>query len=146
MKRNRKQLAKFLATFTWFMLFFFWPIRRQRWPPGVCLAETFHFLLFLCIPQLILTTLDRNQVRDVFYLVLCLVDPSTKMAVPASDWLRHFRLPSTTLERILLQEALLQVLTSLAKFVFFVCRSLNKGSLWLAEILFGTFFFTFLIL
>ena len=71
---------------------FFGPIGKTRWPPWHLIGwDIFDF--FFETAEQISTKLDRKQDLNVFYQV-CVIgaDRKNKMAVPASDWLRHFRL------------------------------------------------------
>ena len=74
------------------------------------------------------TKLDRKQDLNVLYQVLCFwADRKNKMAAPASDWLRHFRLLLWNhwngIQQIFTGS---KISTSSSKFVFFSDRSENK--------------------
>ena len=74
------------------MFVFFGPNGKTRWPHRVLIGwDTFDF--FSETAEGNSTKLDRKQDLNVLYQV-CVFrsDQKTKMAVPASDWLRHFRL------------------------------------------------------
>ena len=68
---------------------FFGPIGKIRWPHRARIGrDTFDFSE---TAEGNSTKLDRKQDRNVLYQV-CVFrsDQTTKMAAPASDWLRHF--------------------------------------------------------
>ena len=69
---------------------FFGPIGKTRWPPRALIGwDTFDF--FSKTAEGNLTKLDRKQDLNVLYQVCVFrADWKTKMAAPASDWLRHF--------------------------------------------------------
>ena len=69
---------------------FFGPIGKTRWPPWPLIGrDTFDF--FSRTTQGNSTKLDRKQDLNLLYQVCVFwADRKTKMAAPASDWLRHF--------------------------------------------------------
>ena len=71
---------------------FFGPIRKTRWPPWPLIGwDIFDFSSETAEQNL--TKLYRKQDLNVLYQVCVFrVDRKNKMAIPASDWLRHFRL------------------------------------------------------
>ena len=71
---------------------FFGPIAKIRWPPWPLIGwDIFDF--FSETAEGNSTKLDRKQDLNVFYQVWVFwADQKNKMATPASDWLRHFRL------------------------------------------------------
>ena len=73
-------------------LCFFGPIGKTIWPPWPLIGwDIFDFSSE--IAERNSTKLDRKQDLNVLYQVcVCRADPKNKMAVLASDWLRHFRL------------------------------------------------------
>ena len=70
---------------------FFRPIGKPRWPPWPLIGwDIFDFSSETAERKL---KLDRKQDLNVLYQVCVFrADPKNKMAAPASDWLRHFRL------------------------------------------------------
>ena len=78
---------KILTSSTKFV--FFGPIRKTRWPPWPLIGwDIFDFS-----SERNSAKLDRKQERIVLYKVCVFrADRKNKMAVLASDWLRHFRL------------------------------------------------------
>ena len=66
--------------------------RKTRWPPWPLIGWVI-FDFFSETAERNSTNLDRKQDLNVFYQV-CVIgaDRKNKMAVQASDWLRHFRL------------------------------------------------------
>ena len=79
--KNSTSSAKFV---------FFGPIGKTRWPPGALIGwDTFDF--FSKTAEGNSTKLDWKQDLNVLYQVCVFwADWKTKMAAPASDWLRHF--------------------------------------------------------
>ena len=71
---------------------FFGPIGKTRWPPWPLIGwDIFNFSSEAAEQNS--TKLDRKQDLNVFYQVCVFrADRKNKMAVLASDWLRHFRL------------------------------------------------------
>ena len=71
---------------------FFGPIRKKRWPPWPLIGwDIFDFSFETA--EWNSTELDRKQDLKALYQVCVFhVDRKNKMAAPASDWLRHFRL------------------------------------------------------
>ena len=71
---------------------FFGPIEKLRWPPWPLIGwDIFDF--FSETAERNSTKLDRKQDLSVLYQVFVFrADKKNKMAVLASDWLRHFRL------------------------------------------------------
>ena len=67
---------------------FFGPIGKTRWSPGLWFAE-----IFSTSPLQTLNGIDRKQDLNVIYEVYVFrSDWKNKMAAPACDWLKHFRL------------------------------------------------------
>ena len=71
---------------------FFRPIRKTRWPPWPLIGwDIFDFSSETAERKS--TKLDRKQDLNALYqFCVFRADPKNKMAVLASDWLRHFRL------------------------------------------------------
>ena len=71
---------------------FFEPIGKTRWPPWPLIGwDIFDFSSETAERNS--TKLDRKQDLNVLYQVCVFrADRKNKMAAPASDWLRHFRL------------------------------------------------------
>ena len=82
--------SKLLTSSTKFV--FFVPIWKTRWPPQPLIGwEIFYFSDETAERNS--KKLDRKQDRKVLYQVCVFwADWKNKMAAPASDWLRHFRL------------------------------------------------------
>ena len=82
--------SKLLTSSTKFVLF--GPIWKQDGRPGLWLAEKFWTSLMKPLTEL-KKKLDRKQDLKVLYQICVFrADLKNKMASPASDWLRHFRL------------------------------------------------------
>ena len=71
---------------------FFGPIRKTKWPPWPLIGwDIFDFSHKTAEQNS--TKLDRKQDLNVLYQIWVFrADRKNKMAAPASDWLRHFRL------------------------------------------------------
>ena len=71
---------------------FFGPIGKTRWPPWPLISrDIFDFFSETAEPNWM--KFDRKQDLNALYQVCVFrADRKNKMAVPASDWLRHFRL------------------------------------------------------
>ena len=71
---------------------FFGPIRKTKWPPRPLIGwDIFDFSVETAKQNS--TKLDREQDLKALYQVCVFrADQKKKMATPASDWLRHFRL------------------------------------------------------
>ena len=74
------------------MFVFFGPMGKTRWPPWPLIGQDI-FDFFSETAERNSTKLDRKQDLNVLYQVCVLrANRKNKMAVLASDWLRHFRL------------------------------------------------------
>ena len=77
----------------------FGPIGKTRWPPWPLIGWNI-FDFFSETAERKSTKLERKQDLNVFYQVCVFwADRKNKMAAPASDWLRHFRLLHETAEQ-----------------------------------------------
>ena len=74
------------------MFVFFGPVGKTRWPPQPLIGwDIFDFFSETALRNS--TKLDRKQDVNVLYQVCVFrADQKNKMAAPASDWLRYFRL------------------------------------------------------
>ena len=73
-------------------VFFFGPIGKTRWPPWPLIGRD-NFDISSETAERNSTKLDRKQDLKALYQVCVFrADQKNKMAAPASDWLRHFRL------------------------------------------------------
>ena len=86
MKLDRKQDLNVL-----YQVCVFWPIGKTRWPPDLWLVETFWLLLWNRWTEFNETWQESKSQRP---LPSCCfrADQKNKMATPAPDLLRHFRL------------------------------------------------------
>ena len=123
------------------MFVFFGPIGKTRWPPWPLIGwDIFDFSFETAERNSFI--LGRKQDLNVHYQVCVFrADRKNKMAAPASDWLRHFRLPLKPLNEIQRNLTGSKISMSSTKFVFF--GPIGKTR-WLPRPLIGWDIFDFL--